>query len=157
MTKDETTSKKKTTKKIAIALLTGAAVVAFAVACGRHGKHLSEKMMREHALDHVDDLMDDIDADDTQRARFEALASELVEEAIAMKQAHKSHKQEVLDQLAKGSPNRKVLHAHVDEKFNGMAAFVHRSLDKILDAYETLDDDQKQIVVEKLANQMENH
>ena len=157
MTKEQTTFKKKMKRTIVFALLVGAAVAICAVACGRHGKHLSEKMMRELALDHVDELMDDIDADDGQRARFEALAEEIVDEAIAMRQAHKSHKQAVLDELQKGSPNRQALHAHVDDKFDRVEAFVHRSLDKILDAYETLDDDQKQIVADKLANHMENH
>jgi Spy/CpxP family protein refolding chaperone len=140
-----------------VALLAGTAVAVCAVACGRHGKRMSEAMMRELALDHVEDLMDDIDADDTQRARFEALAGELIDDAIALKKAHKSQERAVLKALESGSPDREAVHAHMDQQFDQLEGFAHRSLDKVFDAYQTLDDDQQRIVLDKLAKHMEKH
>ena len=43
---------------------------------------MSEKMMKRMVLGHVEDLMDEIDADDTQRAEFAALAEGIADEAL---------------------------------------------------------------------------
>ena len=153
----KTDNKKKILKRTAIvALAAGLVVAVSAVACGGH-KKMSEKMMKRMIVGHVDDLMDEIDADDAQRARFTALAEGIADEALALKKAHKAREKTLLKELQKPSPDREKLHAQVEEKFDLFEDFVHRTLDKLLDAYETLDADQKQIIVDELANHMENH
>ena len=145
------------TKKIAMWLVVGVAVSVGAAACGMHGKHMSEAMMRRAALSHVDDVMDEIDADDAQRAQFEALAEELVDEALAMKAAHKSKEKAFLDDFRKGTIDRQALHTAMEDHVDTVEEFLSRSLDKVLDAVETLRPEQRQIILDKLADHMENH
>ncbi len=147
----------KLTRRPLLASLIVTASVAFTVvACG-HGHRMSPKVMERMVLGHVDDVMDDIDATDAQRATFEKLAGELLADGLAMKQEHKAHKKEMLALLGSPSPDREAIKAHLQDKIDRMEAFALRSVDKVLDAYETLDPEQQQIVLDKLAKHMENH
>jgi Spy/CpxP family protein refolding chaperone len=157
MTNDKGNSKRFLVRGIISALVIGAVVSVSVVACGGHGHRMSPKMMKRMALGFVDDVMDEIDATDAQRATFEALAEDIVNEGLAMKKDHKAHKAFVLNELSKPTPDREALKAHMDEKFSRLEDFAHRTLDKVLDAYETLDADQKAIVLEKLETHMNKH
>ena len=156
MREEKKANKKKLFKVVGVALAISAVVAFSAVACGGHDK-MSDKMMKRMLVGYVEDLMDEIDADDAERTRFAALAKGIADEALTLKKAHKAQGEAVIRELQKPSPDREKLHARVDEKFDLVEDFAHRTLDKVLDAYETLDPDQKQIVIDKLANHMEKH
>jgi Spy/CpxP family protein refolding chaperone len=151
------TNKNAKTKKIVLWLLIGASVAATAAACGIHGNGISEKMMRRMVLGHVDDLMDEIDADDAQRATFNTLAEGIVEEALAMKKSHKAKEKTLLASLQRGTVDREALHTQLENHMDTAEDFLSRSLDKVLDAYETLRPAQKQIILDKLAEHVKNN
>ncbi len=145
------------TKKLVTWLLIGAAISVSAVACGMHSRHPSDKMVRRMALAHVEDLMDDIHADDAQRAQFDALAEGIVNDALAMKKAHKADEKTLLASLQSGTIDREALHTQLENHLDKAEDFLSRSLDKVLDAYESLRPDQKKIILDKLAEHMENN
>jgi Spy/CpxP family protein refolding chaperone len=139
-------------------VLIGAAVALGAAACGmHHGKHMSETMMRKVALKHVGELMDDINADSGQRAEFTALTESIVNDAITLKKSHDADQKNLLAALKKDKVDRVAMHAKMDEHLSAFNGFLSKSLDKVLDAYEKLRPEQKQIVIDKLAAHMENN
>jgi Spy/CpxP family protein refolding chaperone len=101
--------------------------------------------------------MDDIDATDAQRATFDAAAKSILAEAQALKKSHHRHKKEMLTLLSNPTPDREEIKLHIQEKIDGLEEFALRNVDKILDAYETLDAAQRQIILDKLAKHMEKH
>ena len=151
------TNKNAKTRKVVLWVLLGVTVAATAAACGMHGKGASEKMMRRMALGHVDDLMDEIDADDGQRATFNTLAEGILDEALAMKKSHKGEEKTLLASLQRGTVDRDALHAQLENHMDTAEDFLSRSLDKVLDAYETLRPEQKQIILDKLAEHVKNN
>jgi Spy/CpxP family protein refolding chaperone len=147
----------KRVKKIAAFVLIGAAVAVSSVACGMHGMKMSEKMMRAAMEDHVDELMDDINATDAQRAEFTLLSDSIVNEAIALRSKEKPNHQALLAALKKDKVDREAIHSGIENHIDTFEAFLFRSLDRVLDAYEKLRPEQKQIILDKLANHMENN
>ena len=156
--KKETMNKSKLNRKtVYTVVILGALVAISVVACGGHGHDMSPQMMKRLFLGHVDDVMDDIDATDAQRATFEATAEEILAEALEMKKTHKAHEKEMLTLLKAPSPDRDAIKAHIQDKLDRVEDFAIRSVDKILDAYETLDSGQRQIILDKLAKHLEKH
>ena len=152
----ETPSKKRSRKTLITLIAVGAAAAITAVACGHRG-HMSEKMMERIVLGHVDDLADEVDATDAQRAVFESTAQAILEDALVMKRDHKECKKEAMALLNTPTVDREAVKAHIQDKIDQMEAFALRSMDQVIDAYETLDDDQRQVVIDKLAKHMEKH
>ena len=149
---------RKLEKKTTITLVVvGAVVAATAVACGHHARHPSPKIMQRLVLGHVDDMMDEVDASDDQRATFESAAQTILTDALAMHEAHKADKAEMLKVLSAPTVDRDAVKSHIEAKLDTVEAFALRSVDTLIDAFETLDDPQKQILLEKLATHFENN
>ena len=148
--------KPKSRKLVVTLIAVGAVASVAAVACGGGG-HPSPKMMQRMLLGQVDDLADDIDATDAQRAVFESTAQAIFDDALAMKKDHEKDKKEMIAVLSAPSVDREAVKTNIQEKLDRLEAFLLHSADQVIDAYETLDDGQRQILIDKLAEHMENH
>lgn len=156
MTHNET-QKKRIASTVGIMLLTLSVIAVSVVACGGHRHKMSPKMMHRLVLGEVDDLMDDVDATDAQRAAFESAANAILQDAVALKKQHENHDKELLKVLQAPTPDRQAIYAGIDDHAAVLKDFVRSSLDRFLDAYETLDAEQRQIVITKLAEHFEKH
>ena len=134
---------------VAIASLT-------AVACG-HSGHMSPKLKHRIVMGVVNDVMDDIDATDAQRSSFVSAADAILKDALALKKTHKQHHKKIHQMLQGGNVDREGLKAHLNTQFDQLEIFAYASLDRFLDAYETLDRQQQQIVLKKLEKHMDEH
>jgi hypothetical protein len=152
-----TSTKKKRMVGLAVAL-SAIFVVALisAVACGGfHHRHGDIEMAKKMIKSHVDDVLDDINADSSQRADIMALTDDILAELQKMKSAHNEGKALVLAELKKGEPNSETLHAMLDDRFGEIEDFAHKTLDKALAAYSTLRSDQREILLDKVSEHFE--
>lgn len=157
MTHKKSTQKKRIVSTAGILLLTLSVIAVSAVACGGHRHEMSPKMMHRLVLGEVDDLMDEVDATDAQRAAFESAAKAVLKDALALKEQHKNHDKALFKALRASTPDRRAIYTGIDEHAAVFEAFARSSVDRFLDAYETLDTEQRQIVIMKLAEHFDKH
>jgi Spy/CpxP family protein refolding chaperone len=141
-------------------LLAIVATVALVGACGRggcHGGHRDFDEVRKFASWRLDDLLDDLDATDAQRVKIQTAAKDVLDDIEGMKKQHDSNKGQVFADFQAGREDPERLHALIDERFAEANGFAHRTLDRLLAAYNVLTPDQKQDVLDEWAEHMEDH
>jgi periplasmic protein CpxP/Spy len=134
-------------------------IAASAVGCGRHhfmGNHDSERI-EKMVMWKVDDVLDDLDAADTQRAEIEGIAREILADGFKLKEGHGKHKGEMMAKFRAGTYDRVEMNAKLDEHFEMAQAFIKRSMNRILDAYETLDESQRNEILDRMQAHMDEH
>ncbi|MCP4605062.1 MAG: periplasmic heavy metal sensor [Proteobacteria bacterium] len=142
-----------------VAVILGVGITASFVGCGRHHWHgnSNPERIEKMVMWKVDDTLDDLDATDAQRAEIEGIAREILADAMKIKEGHGDHKTELYSKFSSGTYDRTELHGKVDEHFELARAFVHRSLDRVMDAYETLDEKQRQEILDRWQEHMDEH
>ncbi|MDJ0761631.1 MAG: hypothetical protein QNJ97_01475 [Myxococcota bacterium] len=128
---------------LAAVLVTSALIVS---SCGRRHFDIHKDPDRLKAMVRwkVDDLLDEIDADDGQRRHILDSVNSLVDEGIALHSNEAGHKEVVHAELAKERPDAEKLHAMVDQKFETWRVFSHKVLDVALDAHSKLTPEQRE-------------
>ncbi|MCP4679062.1 MAG: hypothetical protein GY854_26945 [Deltaproteobacteria bacterium] len=131
---------------------------AAAVGCARHGHRFDDpERVKKVVAWKVDDLLDEVDADEGQRASFNAATSKIVDDGFKMKEAHKANHDEFHAELKSASPNSDKLHEMVDRRVNELQAFAHRTLDTFLAAWNELTPQQRAEIVVELEDHFSHH
>lgn len=147
-------------RTVAIASLGVFILAGIGAGCSRsfHRPPDPEKMQK-YVMWKLNDRLDDLDATDQQRKAIVAAANKVMADALKMKAAHKneSQKYEILDELERGDADAEKYHRIMDEKFDQLKGFAHRTLDTLLQAFMELDQNQRKELLEEAREHMAEH
>lgn len=126
---------------LGLALAVGAGAFA---GCRGHGfgKPDPERMYKMLSW-HVDDVLDDLKVDQSQRDKIKVIKDRLWNEWRAMHDKSKSHKQDLLTQWRSANPDPAVLRAHVDGHAEQMRTMGQKLADAVLEIHGILTPEQR--------------
>ena len=131
---------------------------AAAVGCAKRGHRFDDpERVKKVVSWKVDDLLDEVDADEGQRASFDAAASKIIDDGFKMKEAHKANHDEFHAELKAASPNSDKLHEMIDKRVSELQAFAHRTLDTFLVAWNELTPQQRSEIVAEMEEHCSYH
>lgn len=131
-----------------------------AVGCGRSfRRHSDPEKVEKYVLWKVNDRLDDLDVDTTQRRVVLAATKSIIGDLRQMKEDHKDDtvKYEILSELERGQPDAEKYHRLLDEKLGLWKDFAHRSMDKALKAFMVLNKEQRKELIEEVREHIEDH
>ncbi len=141
-------------KKTLIALttfLTLALTAGFVWAGGWHGKrHMNPERMKKFVDWKVADVLEELEADEGQSEKINALKDALFEEAKSHFEGKAERRGEALELWEQKSPDRKAAHAMVDARIDELRALAHKATDAALDAHAVLTPEQRGKVAEHI-------
>jgi Spy/CpxP family protein refolding chaperone len=115
-------------------LLTG-----FHGGCGRTDTPESRaRMINRMATAKVEDFLDDLDATDPQRRRVHEIKDELIKQGMPLIDAQKRAKEELKVEWAAETPNVGRVHAIIDDRIDGIRAFIHKIADGAIEVHQLL-------------------
>lgn len=145
--------KRKWLKGVGLALLPTLALVAAgtAFAHGWRGRRAPdpEKMQKRISF-RVNDLLEEIEASDGQRAEINAIVDELLRRLPARADDRRETREAIVEQLRRDRPDAKRLHALVDEKAKAMAELGHEVVNAALQIHEKLTPAQRAELLEEM-------
>ena len=133
---------------------------AAAVGCGRSfHRHPDPEKVEKYVLWKVNDRLDDLDVNNTQRQVVVAATKSIIGDLRQMKEEHKDDtlKYEILSELERGKPDAEKYHKLLDEKLQLWKDFAHRSMDKALKAFMVLNKEQRKELIEEAREHIEDH
>ncbi len=143
---------RKPVTKIVLVAAALAAIAAFAVGCGHHRRH-GPKHVERFTTSMVDNVLDDIDATDAQAEKIQAIRANLVQLALAERDAHHEAGAAVAAELRKENPDAARVHALIDARSAAMTALAHQAGDALIEVHGVLDAKQRA----ELLDQIEAH
>lgn len=91
----------------------------------------------------VDDVMDDVDANDDQRARVQKLADGVVKDVVPLIEQHPAVRAELWTQWSSKQPDAKRVHAIVDDRVDAVRGLLHKVADAVLEVHSILTPEQR--------------
>ena len=141
---------------LTLAVLTGGALVVSA-ACAGHGHGwLTPERVKALLSWHVDDLLDDLDADDAQRAKVQALADKLLASGQALHAEGPAVHAAIVDAWGKDEPDVARLHAIADERVDALRGFAHQAVDASIELHAILTPEQRSALTERFREHLED-
>ena len=138
-------------KTLALAL---AALGMLSVGCAADAQHRQHTgKAYEIISSRVDDVLDDVEADEVQRDKVHEIKDRLYESAQAVRDGSKESRQLAFDELRKDDPDAAKLHAMVDERVDEWRKVLHEGVDGVLEVHATLTPEQRQ----EIADMIEEH
>lgn len=128
----------------------------FGFARGCQSPEERQKAAQRFISNRLDDALDDLNANQAQRARAVQLKDQLIAEAQPLFSGQQEAKAELASQFTGGNPDSAKLHALVDERLNAMRAFAHKLVDAAVEVHASLTPEQKAKVSEKIKDRMED-
>jgi len=133
-----------TTTLVAVAAL---ALLSGFTRCGHRGPPDPERVAR-HIDHHVDDFIDDVDANDTQAQQIRALSQRVKVKVPGLMKGHLQLKKDLRDGWRSSAPDQKALHGELDAQLERFSSFAHELLDVGLELHEILTPEQRAEVSE---------
>lgn len=142
------------------AVLAGATVLTgFAGGChghGRHGGHGRDPAAMAAAVtEHVDEVLDDVEATPAQRAKVHEVKDRLLAAARQVHEGHDADRAALLEAWRSPNPDRAALLARVDARIDAMRAFAHQAVDGALEVQATLTPEQREQLAKKVERRMD--
>lgn len=137
-----------------VLLFVGAVTVIAVAATGCHGaRHgwVTPERVQKMVTWHVNDLLDDLDADDAQRKQVHAIKDRLVAKGLAFHTDARGTHQALVQAWAQEKPDAKALHALVDQRMDALRAVAHDAVDASIELHAVLTPEQRQVLVDKVA------
>jgi protein CpxP len=121
----------------------------------RHGHHRMDAAKIQKMADRrADDVLDDLDATDAQRASIKPLVAATVKDGTALHEGNKATRQLFLTEWQKDNPDAAALHTAVDGRMDDVRAFAHTVVDRVLQAHAVLTPKQRAVVAEDIKDRM---
>jgi len=99
---------------------------------------------RRHAIDHVDRVLDHVDATDVQRLRARAILSKTMTDLEPWPAAERRLRDELVAAWRTDVPDRAMLHRRVDAEIEAMRALGHVLVDDALEMHGVLRSEQRE-------------
>ncbi len=140
---------------VVVGLATGLLVVS----CARRGLHdrMTPERLRTVVEWKVDDVLDDVDADDAQRQAVMAEVNGMLADVERLHDDKQGHHDIIFAEASKDTPDAERLHGLIDEKTKKMNAFAHRALDRLLAVHAILTPDQRAELLEQAEEYHADH
>ncbi|MEQ9498894.1 MAG: hypothetical protein RIT81_18590 [Deltaproteobacteria bacterium] len=126
-------------------LLTG-----FHGGCGTRDPAKRAERAQRMARSHVEDLLEDVDADATQTQRILGHTDAMTKQALVLHAEHQTTKALLHDQWKSPKPDAALIHRTIDERTEGVRKFLHALADAVIDTHQTLTPEQRQEVYDEL-------
>jgi hypothetical protein len=116
-----------------------------------HGGHGFKDPARVARIvnEHVDDVLDDLDAKDDQRTKVHLIANRLVKEGGDLFATHEQAKAQLLSEWNAANPDAARVHAVIDERADGFRAFLHHVADGAIELHAILSPEQRNKLSER--------
>lgn len=135
----------------AVVGLTATAGVAFAFRKGGDDSQRAEKIKK--FVDYrVNDVLDDLEADDTQRTRINATKDRLVGQAEQLFTSRGELRTALMDQWKQEKPDADAIHKLIDDRIDEMRALAHQAADAGLEVHGTLNPKQRAELAELIGS-----
>lgn len=102
----------------------------------------------------LDNALDDVDANDSQRKQIKAIQDSLVQEGVKLRDANKDSRKELLAQWESATPDRAKVHSIVDQRIDEVKVFAHKVADGILSVHDILTPTQRAKITENVKERM---
>jgi Spy/CpxP family protein refolding chaperone len=109
----------------------------------RHGYHGDPERIAARVEKHIDRVLSKIDATEDQTNQIHLIVGQVIEDARQMHEQGAATRGTVAAELFSDTPDREWLHQRVDEKAKEMAAFSHRTVDRLIDISAVLTPEQR--------------
>lgn len=130
--------------KTMLAVLALALVGSLVAGCHhRHSGHGDPEKMAEKLEQHLEHVLDKIDATEEQRGKIRQIVGQISDDA---RQTHKKSAEErgsIVASLLADNPDREWLHSRVDGKSKAMTEFGHRTVDRLIEISAVLTPEQR--------------
>lgn len=143
-------------KKLLPVLLASMAFVMLTGFYGRCGAADAEgraKKITRAAHSHVEDFLDDVDANDAQRTQVAALTDRVLQQGLPLIPEHMQAKKELIAEWRSKTPNASRIHAIVDERVDGVRKVLHTVADAAIELHALLTPEQRAEISERLPNE----
>ena len=98
----------------------------------------------------IEKLVQDLNLDAAQMAKGQEVKERITARMSDMRQQRKAGFEELANELASGPVDRRAVHKLADRRLDAMANNIHASIDDILDFVDTLDPQQKEMLITDL-------
>jgi Spy/CpxP family protein refolding chaperone len=112
------------------------------VACGRHHQPTNDEI-RDRAENRLEDVMDDLDASDAQRARLTAILDDAMPTVYAMRDSRKVYGKSIVTELMQPKPDAGVVRNLIRDASADATANVKRLTDSAVAAHAVLTPEQR--------------
>ena len=144
-----------------IMLLTGFGLVAAWGPCGGfdRGFHpgFHNKDFSDFILWRLDKKLADLNLTDVQKEKFEEIKGKIETQLKAGMDDRKRMIEEFHAEINKEDPNVKALAGKIKKKIEEISGFMEENLDLFVEFYETLDDTQKDRLIDAIKDRIEHH
>lgn len=132
---------------IPLLIAVGAGLVGFGF--GPHGRCGGDPArMERHMKAFVDDRLDDIDANDTQRKTIQAIAQDLFAELKSLHGEREDTREQFLSFFEAEKPDAAAVHAAIDARIERLRAAAHKAADAGLKVHDALTPAQRAEIAE---------
>jgi len=111
---------------------------------GFHGKDFSE-----HVLGRLDKKVGKLDLSETQQEKYQEIRSEMEADFVKMRENRKAFIRELQNEFNRENPDINAVASLLKEKSQRIPGLMGEKLDRFLDFYNILDEDQKAQVIKK--------
>src|SRR5262249_4096303 len=112
------------------------ALTALLALSGCHGHYSRDPARIAHYVsEHVDDVLDDLDAKPEQRTKTQQITGRLIKDGTELMKEHEGFKKELLAQWASPSPDAAKVHSVLDARIDQFRAFAHKLADGAIEIH----------------------
>lgn len=134
--------KRKTVVSLSIALVLG--LVATAVAwAGPWRRKMDPDRVRKFVEWRLNDALDELDANDKQRARIKALSDPLLDAGMGLVERRPEVREAILEAWTSEKPDAARVHQLVDDRIDEIRALAHQAVDAGLEVHRILTPEQR--------------
>ncbi|MFC1523919.1 Spy/CpxP family protein refolding chaperone [Thermodesulfobacteriota bacterium] len=138
----------KFTKKTGLKGLLVALVPFLLVGCFEHSRMFKKQDRFEKMVNWVfEDLMDEIDATDSQQQQLSVIKDQLLKECNELHGSKAEMHNLFLEGLRKESPDSAEVHSLVDQRLEQFGVFAHSLADSMLEVHKILTPEQREILI----------
>jgi periplasmic protein CpxP/Spy len=105
----------------------------------------------------VNSILDEIKANDSQRAQVNAIKDELFKDGLALKQANRALRKELIAQWDSDAVDSAKIHALVDERVEAFRAFASKAADDAVKVHDLLSPEQRAQLKQELEEHAHSH
>ncbi len=115
--------------------------------CGRRMTTVEKKeRIQKYSASMLEDLMDDLDANDQQLAQAEALRAKVLQAGLPMMDQREQTHAFATEQWKSPSPDRDAIRQRIDTRTEELRQFLHVAADAIVDFHQLLSPEQRKEV-----------
>ncbi len=127
----------------------------FFAACGEkrfchRGKNISERI-----LTRMDDKAEDLNLTKDQQEKYDVIRGKMKESFLSHKDTKNDLVTGLKDEIAKDNPDAGTIGNLIKEHLNEMPDFLSENIDLLVEFYNTLDRDQKKIVLDRIRKKID--